>query len=304
MKNLLRILAMGALAGVAAAQAPPPEGDPVVTTVAPAPVAPMPPPRTEKSWRLGLAFGYGERTNPLVQSDDIPVIVDVDIAWFGKRWFFDNFDLGFALLDTPRFTTNLVARVNSDRAFFSKTNTRFVTFGQSGGALGGVDVPEPPGFGPDPPPAPIEVKPPKRDYAVEAGVEVLFDGGWGNASVRAFHDVSNTHEGYEISADYGYRLTRGRLSVAPTVGVAYKSASLNDYYWGVHADEANRARPEYHANGGVSWQAGLQANYYLTKSIRLAMAANYERLEDSVASSPLVEEPDVIGYFAGCAWTF
>jgi hypothetical protein len=46
--------------------------------------------REEKNWRFGIALGFGERTNPLVQSEDIPVLVDLDIAWFGERWFFDN----------------------------------------------------------------------------------------------------------------------------------------------------------------------------------------------------------------------
>ena len=56
------------------------------------------------------------------------MVVDLDIAWFGERWFFDNFDLGFSLVDNARFTTNVVARLNSDRAFFGKTNTRYVNF--------------------------------------------------------------------------------------------------------------------------------------------------------------------------------
>ena len=56
------------------------------------------------------------------------MLVDLDIAWFGERWFFDNFDLGFELVDNSRFTTNVVARVNSDRAFFGKTNTRYINF--------------------------------------------------------------------------------------------------------------------------------------------------------------------------------
>ena len=54
------------------------------------------------SWRFGVALGYGERTNPLIQSDDIPIVVDLDIAWFGERWFFDNGDLGFSLVDNAR----------------------------------------------------------------------------------------------------------------------------------------------------------------------------------------------------------
>ena len=76
---------------------------------------------TESRWRLGAAFGYGVRTNPLVQSDDIPIIVDVDIAWFGDHWFFDNGDLGLTFADSDALTANLVARVNSDRVFFGNS---------------------------------------------------------------------------------------------------------------------------------------------------------------------------------------
>ncbi len=103
-------------------------------------------PCRKRNWRFGIGLGYGERTNPLVLSDDIPVIVDLDIAWFGKRWFFDNFDLGFQLADNRLFTANAVARVNSDRVFFGKTNIRYVNFTI---AAGGDKLPI---TGPPPPP--------------------------------------------------------------------------------------------------------------------------------------------------------
>src|SRR3954470_11663654 len=95
--NVLRIAALGVLASFAHAQANAPEAARTADAVAAVTPAPAQLPPRERSWRLGAAFGYGERTNPLIQSDDIPVIVDVDIAWFGKRWFFDNGDLGYTL---------------------------------------------------------------------------------------------------------------------------------------------------------------------------------------------------------------
>src|SRR4029079_18906439 len=119
-QNLLKIAALWSLAAMACGQA---------AGTGPAPGT------AEKSWRLGAAFGYGARTNPLIQSDDIPVLVDLDVAWFGKRWVFDNGDLGFELLDRPAFTANVVARVNSDRAFFSKTNTHYVTLARASGGV-------------------------------------------------------------------------------------------------------------------------------------------------------------------------
>jgi len=255
----------------------------------------------ESNWRLGIALGYGRRTNPLIQSKDIPVVVDIDLAWFGKRWFFDNGDVGFALIDRPAFTTNLVARVNSDRAFFSKTNTRGVTFSYLGG--GNLGLATNPLTG-EPLVDPVPVKPPRRDYAVELGVETLLGGEWGEATFSAFRDVSGTHNGFEISADYSLRLTRGRFSAAPSVGISYKSSKLSDYYWGVHANEASFVLPQYHVDGGVGWEAGIKTSYYLTKKVRAAVSLNFERLQHHIALSPLVEQRYVIGYFGGISWQF
>jgi outer membrane scaffolding protein for murein synthesis (MipA/OmpV family) len=69
-------------------------------------------------------------------------------------------------------------------------------------------------------------------------------------------------------------------------------------------DESSFLLPAYEADGGLGWEAGLRTSYYLTKSVRLAVSANYERLQHSVAMSPLVEDKQVLGYFAGMAWQF
>jgi len=304
-RHLLIVAAMGSWTQVVAAQDAPPATEPASAppaSTAPAPAAPVTRPLPEeKNWRFGVALGMGERTNPLIQSEDIPVLVDLDIAWFGERWFFDNFDLGFELLDRPSFTVNMVARVNSDRAFFGKTDTKYINFSYLGGGLVGPAVD--PGTG-NPVERPVKFKPPKRDYAIEAGFEMLMDGEWGMAALRAFHDVSGTHHGYEISVDYGFRWVHNRWSVSPSVGVSYKDAALSDYYWGVHEDEATFLLPAYEVDGGVSWEAGLRTSYYLTRNVRIAVSANYEQLSHSVSLSPLIEDKDVLGYFAGLAWQF
>jgi outer membrane protein len=302
LQPLLALTAFVTLAQGAQAQTEAP-ATPATDAAVPAPATahlarPLP---VERNWRFGVGVGYGERTNPLVQSEDIPIIVDLDIAWFGKRWFFDNFDLGFALSDNRWFTANAVLRVNSDRVFFGKTNTKYVNFMR---VAGGVPVPisDPMTGALVEEPQPLEV--PDRDYAIELGLELLFDGEWGQATLRGFHDVSQTHEGFELSADYSYRWTHGRFSVSPNVGFAYKSEKLSNYYWGVTQQEAANTLSAYQAGGGFDWDAGFRSSYYLTKSTRLALSANYERLHDAVAMSPIVADDHVIGYFAGVAWEF
>ena len=99
-----------------------------------------------------------------------------------------------------------MARLNSDRVFFGKTNARFVNFKYAGN--GDVQAFLDPATGAQLDQT-VEVVPPDRDYAIELGVESLIDGDWGAATLRAFHDVSGTHGGYELSAYYSRRWTRG-----------------------------------------------------------------------------------------------
>ena len=242
----------------------------------------------ESRWRLGAALGYGLRSNPLVQSDDIPIIVDLDIAWFGERFFFDNGDLGLTLADNSALTASLIARFNSDRVFFGNTDTRFVS-----ADLAGMPLAEA-----------TEFTVPDRDYAIELGLELLMDGSWGQLQMAAFHDVSSTHDGFEIYLDYGYGWRNQRWYVEPSIGVSYKSDALNDYYWGVRDDEVSIVLPPYQANAGTNAHARLMVGYQISRNWTFSLVAEYERLNDSAAASPLVDEQNVLGYFAGFGFRF
>lgn len=241
----------------------------------------------ESRWRLAAALGYGERTNPLVLSDDIPIVLDIDIAWFGERWFFDNGDLGFTMADNDLVTINAIGRFNSDRVFFGKTDSDFVTvFGPGGVVLN------------------AEIVVPDRDYAFELGAELLADGRWGYLQAAVNGDVSGTHDGFEIYANYGYDLRRQRWLVTPSFGLSWKSANLNDYYWGVRDDEANILFPPYEAGAGLNLHARLSTSYQLNRDWAFVFVAEYERLNSEAAGSPLVAENHVVGLFAGFQYGF
>ena len=242
----------------------------------------------ESPWRLGVAMGYGERSNPLLNSDDLPIVLDLDIAYFGKHFFFDNGDLGLTFTDNELVTASVMARIRSDQVFFGRTNTRFINIGSTGQALE----------------TPAEVTVPDRDYAAEAGVELLSDGRWGMLQVNAFHDVSGTHNGYELDLDYGIGFRAASWYLRPSFGVSYKSAELNDYYWGVRPSEANEVLPAYEAGAGINARARLSANYYFSRSWLLTLSAEYERLNDEAAGSPIVTDQAVLGYFAGFGYRF
>jgi outer membrane protein len=244
-------------------------------------------PETTSPWRLGVALGYGQRTNPLKYSDNITVIVDLDVAWFGEHWFFDNGDVGYTLSENEYFTLNLVGRINSDRVFFAKTNTQFISISNSVGET--VEV---------------EAEIPDRDYAVEAGFELLADGDWGFLQAGAFQDVSRTHKGSEVYAEYSHTFRRQRWFYEPSVGLSWKSQKLNNYYWGVTPEEATEAFPSYAADSGVNFFARFQLSYQLTRNWASVFVVEYERLNHETAHSPLVDENSVYGAFAGLKYNY
>lgn len=238
-------------------------------------------------WHIGIAFGYGERSNPLIQSDDIPILIDIDIAWYGERWFFDNGDVGRTLFDGDRITVNFIGRVNSDRVFFSKTDTDYVSIFSIAGSV------------------PAEaVTVPDRDYAFEAGVELLASGDWGYAQAAWHRDVSNTHDGYELYLNFGRSFRRQRWFFEPSLGLSYKSSRMNDYYWGIREHESNIVLPEYRAGGGWNTHVRVASRYQLTRNWAFVVATQYERLSSEAAASPLVADRKVRSGFTGFNWSF
>ena len=244
--------------------------------------------QTPSNFSLGVAVGYGQRSNPLIQSDDVPVYVDIDIAWYAERWFFDNGDLGLTLHDGPVATINTVARINSDRVFFGLTDDGFVRVSAANEPLAQ--------------PALLEI--PDRDFAVELGVEVLTSGDWGSFSVDVFGDVSGTHRGYTVSTWYQRHFAIGQWAIEAGLGATYADMNFNDYYWGVRSVEASAALPAYLAGGGIDVTGRIGARYVFNRQWTAAIVVEAERLNDETFASPLVDTRTVVGVFAGVGYRF
>ncbi len=244
-------------------------------------------------WRLNVGLGYGERTNPLVHADDIPVVLDVDIAWFGERFFFDNGDLGLTLVNNEAISASVVGRAASDRVFFSKFDTPYISI------RGANALPDDTGT------ASEEVtRPPDRDYAVEVGIEVMTDIAAGTLTTAAYHDAGGTHDGWQMLAEYDTGLRIGRWYFASAAGLTYNSSSRNDYFWGVSSTEATSDLPAYEAHGGLNAHVTLGASYHFTRQLSMAASFSYERLSNGINGSPLVDTNGVVGYFGGLVYRF
>ena len=69
-------------------------------------------------------------------------------------------------------------------------------------------------------------------------------------------------------------------------------------------EESSAVLPPYEADDGINVRARLRAAYYFSRNWSFAVSAEYERLNDSAADSPIVDNQGVLGWFAGVAWRF
>ncbi len=253
-----------------------------------------------KNWSVGLALGAGQRSNPLITGDDIDLWWTLDFAWFGERWFFDNGDLGYLLKDHSAFTVNWVARVNTERAFFSGISEGLFRTTEFGAGSPTVEQ----GQDSQSPEIDTTIRIPDRDYALETGFEFLTNGLWGNVQGQFLADVSGVHNGYEAWLSYSTDWIHGRLHISPAVSVHWKSQKQNDYYYGVRASEAQNGLSRYQAGSGVNTSAKLSAVYYMTERWRFFATASSENINDAAADSPLLKDDQIVSYFAGIHYAF
>lgn len=251
----------------------------------------------ERSWNVGFSLGAGQRTNPLASGHDIDLWWSVDVAWFGRRWFFDNGDIGFTLHDDHSSTLSWVARLNTERAFFSELDEGLFNRAvlSAGDLDSGLEQAATDG---------IDIEIPDRDYALETGLEYLLDRPWGRLHAQAMADVSGVHQGFDLWLSVSNDYVVGRWHFVPSASVNWKSRKLNDYYYGVRANEAIGALTEYRASAGVNVALKMSASYYISERWRFIATVDYERINSSAADSPLLAEEYIGAYFLGIHHAF
>jgi outer membrane protein len=255
-------------------------------------------------WNFSVALGAGAMTNPLVGGRPIPLVVVPQFSYYGKRFFIDDLDLGFTLAETGGNTFNLVASPGYDRVFFYRSDLQNI-FVRSFGGAGAYTVPiraeaNTPGA--------VQVEPRPRRVTYLAGPEWTFKNGGVTAQIDVLHEITGQNHGNEVRAAVGVPLLEAKGTLTANVGITWKSADIVNYYYGANT---------YHGVGtfygastiyrpGSALDPFFKLGYTLPLSgkWRFYAFAEYERLADAIADSPLVAEHYVATSFIGAIYSF
>ena len=144
----------------------------------------------------------------------------------------------------------------------------------------------------------------RRGSGIDAGIAYRKREPWGNLDAEILHDANNLSHGTEMRLGYSVDVTSRRLHLRPSVALAYRNSSLNNYYYGVRPSEARPGRPAYLPNAGVDFTLGLFGYYEVTERWRLLGGVGVTLLDAGVRNSPVVDDKWQPNAMVGAAYDF
>ncbi|KTF16227.1 structural protein MipA [Pseudoalteromonas sp. H105] len=247
---------------------------------------------TIDQWHLSLNTGLGIMTNPLKGGSDLPLVLIPEVAYYAEHLFFDNGRLGYSLEPDSPHVVNLVSEFNPETRFFVNwhpTNIFALSSSNSFIASSPVELKE------QQPKLDInELN--KRRWALDAGLSYHYIYEKHVFSAQALADISGVYQGWRSALQWQMTHKIGKIHVKPSLGVWYKSAQLNNYFYGVSEKE----NPNEAIAVGSSLQpyAKIDARWPLSEvnSVRFHLAYyDYSALADS----PLFEKTYSMTAFLG-----
>lgn len=173
-------------------------------------------------------------------------------AYFDYKRFFARFDtFGFKTVKMGAGYLDLAARVNFDRMDAERGLNR-------------------------------------RSNSVPIGIGTLQETLFGAFFLNAFYDFNKSH-GTLLEAIYAGRINVGHAQIYPQVGIERRSASYNNYFYGVTESESTASGfREYHASASTTSMLGLSIDVPITGNWVGSITFRRKWLGNGIANSPIV----------------
>ncbi|PCK03415.1 MAG: hypothetical protein COA42_21045 [Alteromonadaceae bacterium] len=144
----------------------------------------------------------------------------------------------------------------------------------------------------------------KRRMAGFLGVEYSYIWSSSSLNLQALSDVSGLYSGGQVRVSYEHLWAIGQHGLKTTAGAEWRSAQMNDYYFGIRLSEAVTAGQFYQPDADISSFIKISWQRQLTKRWGLQATFHHRWLGSEIANSPIVEDDTVSTAFIGGIYHF
>lgn len=248
---------------------------------------------------FALSIGIGLRTNPLFESDDIPLIILPEISYYSDNFFIENLDIGYTLVDTPTTSFSLIATPSFDSLFFSRWDPGNILVDLSSytqeAPITVTDSVED---------NQTQINPDEvfdRKFTYLAGVEYSTEFENSQLQLSLLSDITKTHYGKEIRFAYAYKFSQ---TFSTTLGFTWKDEKLTDYYYGLSPNEVVDDRGVYQASASFNPFIRFSFNTQINNDNNWRLSLEYQKLSNQISNSPIVDDNYVVTFFVGKKFRF
>lgn len=142
------------------------------------------------------------------------------------------------------------------------------------------------------------------DSAVNLKLSGKVNTDFGQLGLGIAQDISDEHDGTELTFSWGQSLRFDSLALMPTVYASWMSDELINHYYGVSFAQSLTDRAQYEGDDGWRYGVKLAATYPLTKSWSINGGVKAEWYGDEVTNSSIVEEDSALSGFIGVKYQF
>ncbi|WCN10310.1 MipA/OmpV family protein [Marinomonas mediterranea] len=224
---------------------------------------------TDFSAMLGAAVVSSESVIVGEDDDDLKLYPYAKLEYGNFSISKDGIGLAFELNETDSLSFLLSSR---DSAFDS-----------SNAALRAIDTP---------------------DDAIDLGLTWSTKTKFAEYGVSGITDVSDTHNGYELSFSVAKPMRALGGLLKPSVELSLQSEGIVDYYYGVSASEATSELAAYKGKSALLTSLGVQYLYQLTDSWVTLTSVSYTHLGSGITDSSIVDKDSAWSGVFGIAYKF
>lgn len=256
----------------------------------------------ESRWQFSIGLGFGVRTNPVMDNDNIPLIVLPQLSYQGERFFIQNLDFGYALFQKDAQQLNLLLTPSYDQIFFNEWDvSNYIN--QSTLASAAVADKSSPSLESTNNRAIDKSRLHDRHMAALAGAEYRHNFYDVDFQVQVLREVTGYYDGSELRFALSKNISTGKHDVKLTAGANWQSAVTINYFYGLPEAESP-GNYAYKADAGVTGLLRFDWSYQLDEHWSLRFFTSYRHLSHSISNSPLVTQNNVITAFAGGVYHF
>lgn len=143
-----------------------------------------------------------------------------------------------------------------------------------------------------------------RRISADLGVELQWERERIGVSLTPVTDILDRSGGQEVTLQLYSPIRFGPVRVEPRVGVAWQSADLADYYFGVRPEEALPDRPAYETGDALNLTGGVFVFSPVAKRLLFQGFVRVDQLDEDIEASPIVGDGQAVVGFVALSYAF